>query len=323
VMIHTDSINESASLEDTIAAIDGRTIHAYHVEGAGGGHAPDLLEIVSEPYVLPSSTNPTNPFSASAIKEHLDMIMSVHLMNPLIPEDVAFAQSRIRPQTMAAEDVLHDLGAISMIGADSTGMGRVAESVRRTFQLAHVMKERLGEGSAPRDDNDRILRYLAKVTINPAIAHGIGDYVGSLEPGKQADIVLWRPGWFGVKPEIVVKDGFMAYADTGIGNGSTILVEPTMLRPSFGSFGDAPRRLGHFFVSEAAAANPALTRGPHGGRLLQVRGTRSLGKRDMLRNDALPDVRVDRESFDVSVDGRPATVEPATTVPLSRRYLLQ
>ena len=322
VMIHTDSINESVSLEDTIAAIAGRTIHAYHVEGAGGGHAPDLLEIVSEPYVLPSSTNPTNPFSSSAIKEHLDMIMSAHLMSPAIPEDVAFAQSRVRPETMAAEDVLHDLGAISMIGADSTGMGRVAETVRRCFQLAHLMKERAGEGDEVRDDNERILRYLAKVTINPAIAHGIDAHVGSLEPGKNADIVLWRPGWFGVKPEVVLKDGFMVTADVGHGNGSTIGVEPMMLRPSFGSYGDLPRRLGHLFVSQAAMENRELTGGPHGSRLVPVRGLRSLGKRDMLRNDALPEVRVDKESFAVTVDGRAATVPAATSVPLSRRYLL-
>ena len=321
VMIHTDSINESVSLEETIAAIAGRTIHAYHVEGAGGGHAPDLLEIVAEPNVLPSSTNPTNPFSASAVKEHLDMIMSVHLMSPQIPEDVAFAQSRVRPETMAAEDVLHDLGAISMLGADSTGMGRVGESVRRTFQLAHLMKERAGEGAEVRNDNERILRYLAKVTINPAIAHGIDGYVGSLEPGKRADVVLWWPGFFGVKPAIVLKDGFMITADTGQGNGSTTTVEPMMLRPSYGAYGDAPRTLGHFFVSQAAMENRTLTT-RYGDRLLPVRGTRTLAKRHMLRNDALPDVRVDRASFRVHVDGKEATVPPATNVPLSRRYLL-
>jgi urease subunit alpha len=321
VMIHTDTINESVSLPETIDAIGGRTIHAYHVEGAGGGHAPDLLEIVSEPNVLPSSTNPTNPFSASAQKEHLDMIMAAHLMNPQLPEDVAFAQSRIRPETMAAEDVLHDLGAISMLGADSTGMGRMCESVRRTFQLAHAMKERQG-GSTATDDNERILRYLAKVTINPAIAHGIGHYIGSLEPGKQADIVLWRPGWFAVKPEVVIKDGFMVWANTGQGNGSTIMVEPLMLRPTFGAHGDAPRRLGHLFVAQAALDNPAMREGPHGARLLPVHGNRSLAKRDMLRNDALPEVRVDKESFRVTVDGKDAWVDPVTTVPLSRRYLL-
>ncbi len=321
-IIHTDTINESASLEDTVAAIDGRTIHAYHIEGAGGGHAPDLLELVGQPNVLPSSTNPSNPFTAAALAEHLDMIMSVHLMNPLIPEDVASAQSRVRPQTMAAEDVLHDLGAISMMGSDSTGMGHVAESVRRTFQLAHVMKERRGDPGPPADDNGRILRSLAKVTVNPAIAHGIGDHVGSLEPGKLADIVLWRPGFFGVKPEAVIKDGFLAWGDTGQGNGSTILVEPRMLRPSFGAVGDAPHLLGRFFVSQAALENPELERGPYASRLLPVSGTRALGKRDMVRNDALPDVRVDKDSFRVTVDGEDAWVEPATSVPLSRRYLL-
>jgi urease subunit alpha len=256
------------------------------------------------------------------VKEHLDMIMSAHLMSPAIPEDVAFAQSRVRPETMAAEDVLHDLGAISMIGADSTGMGRVCETVRRCFQLAHLMKERAGEGDEVRDDNERILRYLAKVTINPAIAHGIDAHVGSLEPGKNADIVLWRPGFFGVKPEVVLKDGFMVTANVGQGNGSTIGVEPLMLRPSFGSYGDAPRRLGHLFVSQAAMENPGLTGGPHGDRLVPVRGLRALGKRHMLRNDALPEVRVDKESFRVSVDGREATVPAATSVPLSRRYHL-
>ncbi len=322
VMIHTDTINESVTLEETIAAIDGRSIHAYHVEGAGGGHAPDLLEIVQEPNVLPSSTNPTNPFTASAVKEHLDMIMSVHLQSPLVPEDVAFAQSRIRPETMAAEDVLHDRGAISMIGADSQGMGRVGESVRRAWQLAHVMKERLDEDTGRAGDNERILRYLAKVTINPAVAHGIGGYVGSLEPGKYADIVLWRPGWFGVKPEVVLKDGFMAYADTGQGNGSTVYVEPTMLRPSFGAVGDAPRRLGHVYVAAAALENATLAGGRLGGRLLPVSGTRELGKRHMVRNDACPAVRVDRESFKVYVDGAEATVPPATSLPLNRRYLL-
>ncbi|MFN8186697.1 MAG: urease subunit alpha [Gaiellales bacterium] len=321
-IIHTDTINESAALEDTVAAIAGRTIHAYHIEGAGGGHAPDLLELVGQPHVLPSSTNPTNPFTESALKEHLDMIMSVHLMNPLVPEDVAFAQSRVRPQTMAAEDVLHDLGAISMMGSDSTGMGHMAESLRRTFQLAHVMKERRGDPGPPHDDNERILRYLAKVTINPAIAHGIAEHVGSLEPGKLADIVLWRPGFFGVKPEAVIKSGFMAYADTGQGNGSTILVEPRLLRPSFGATGQAPGLSARFFVSRAALENPVLRDGRHAARLLPVRGTRGLSKRDLIRNDALPAVRVDPASFRVTVDGEDAWVEPATSVPLSRRYLL-
>lgn len=322
VIIHTDTINESASLEDTIAAIDGRTIHAYHVEGAGGGHAPDLLEIVSQPHVLTSSTNPSNPYTASAVKEHLHMIISVHLQNPLVPEDVAFAQSRVRPETMQAEDVLHDLGAISMLGADSVGMGRVGESFRRALQLAHAMKERAGDGEAVRDDNERILRYLAKVTINPAIAHGIADDVGSLEPGKLADVVLWRPGFFGAKPEVVMKDGFMTYANTGQGNGSTVYVQPMALRRMFGALGETPRRLGHVFVSATGLGNRALADGAHGSRLLRVHGTRGLGRKDMVRNDAVPDVRVDRESFRVHVDGVEAVVPPATDLPLSRRYFL-
>ncbi len=322
VMIHTDTINESVSLEDTLATIGGRTIHAYHVEGAGGGHAPDILEIVSKPNVLPSSTNPTNPYTASSVKEHLDMIMSVHLMNPRVAEDVAFAQSRVRPGTMAAEDVLHDAGAISMMGADSVGMGRAGESVRRTWQLAHVMKARESPIGLATDDNERVLRYLAKVTINPAIAHGIGDYVGSVEPGKFADIVLWRPPWFGAKPEVVMKDGFMTYANTGQGNGSTVYVEPMVLRKMFGGYGDATARLGHLFVSRSATENRALTHGPYGSRLLPVRDVRGLRRADMVRNAACPDVRVDRESLSVYVDGKEAVVAPASNLPLNRSHWL-
>ncbi len=326
VIIHTDTINESASVEDTVAAIAGRTIHAYHVEGAGGGHAPDLLEIVSEPNVLTSSTNPTNPFTLGAVKEHLDMIMSVHLMNPSLPSDVAFAQSRVRPETMAAEDVLHDMGAISMMGADSVGMGRVGESVLRTWQLAHVMKCN-GNGGAdpgtePGDDNARVLRYLAKYTIEPAIAHGISRYVGSLETGKFADIVLWRSGWFGVKPEMVIKNGFITYANTGQGNGSTLYVEPMAIRKMFGSYGAAAQQLGGFFVSGAALDNPALARGPFAGRLYKVTETRGIGRANMVRNNACPRVRVDKESFQVFVDGREARIEAATQLPMTRAYWL-
>jgi urease subunit alpha len=298
-IIHTDTINESVTLEETIDAIAGRTIHAYHVEGAGGGHAPDLLEIVRQPNVLPSSTNPTNPYT--------------------VPEDVAFAQSRVRPDTMAAEDLLHDLGAISMMGADTVGMGRAGETVRRTWQVAHAMKQRTGD--TPPDDNERVLRYLAKYTINPAIAHGIGAHVGSLEPGKLADVVLWRPGWFGVKPEVVLKDGLISAANTGQGNGATVSVEPMKLRPMFGSIGGAPRMLGHVFAAAAAADNRALADGL-GSRLLTVAGTRTLGKRDMVRNAAVPDVRVDRQSARVTVDGELVDLAPVTEVPMSRRYLL-
>jgi urease subunit alpha len=318
-IIHTDTINESVTLEETIEAIDGRTIHAYHVEGAGGGHAPDLLEIVRQPNVLPSSTNPTNPYTAAAVSEALDMIMSVHLMNPQVPEDLAFAQSRVRPDTMAAEDLLHDVGAISMMGADTVGMGRAGETVRRTWQVAHAMKERRGDDAG--DDNQRVMRYLAKYTINPAVAHGIDAYVGSLEPGKLADIALWRPGWFGVKPEVVLKDGLISAANTGQGNGATVTVEPMKVRPMFGAIGDAPAMVNHVFTAAAAADNPELARAL-GSRLLPVSGTRRLRKSDMLHNTATPDVRVDRESARVSVDGQQVDPVPVTDVPLSRRYLL-
>jgi urease subunit alpha len=321
VMIHTDSMNESVTLRETLDAIAGRTIHAYHVEGAGGGHAPDILEIVSEANVLPSSTNPTNPYAAAAASEHLDMIMAAHMLHPQIPEDLASAQGRIRPETMAAEDLLQDMGAVSMMSSDSLGMGRVGETIRRTWQLAHVSKERAGDGGAG-GDNARILRYLAKYTLNPAIAHGIEEYVGSLQTGRFADIVLWRPAWFGCKPEAVFKDGFLAYANVGPMNGVTAFVEPVRPRRMFGSVGDAPRGIAHLFVSQAAADNRELTARHPSGRLLPVRGTRRLTKADMVHNDALPAVRVDPASGTVTIDGRPVTVEPAREVPLSRRHLL-
>lgn len=318
VMIHTDSINESVTLEETVAAIAGRTIHAYHVEGAGGGHAPDMLEIVAEPNVLPSSTNPTNPYTAGAVGEHLDMIMSCHLMDAQLPADVAAAQSRVRPNTMAAEDLLHDIGAISMMSSDSVGMGHAGESVRRSWQLADAMKRRLGGVD---DDNPRIMRYLAKYTINPAIAHGIAPHVGSLEPGKLADIVLWKPAWFGVKPELVLKDGMVASAHTGQGNGCTPWVQPGILRPMFGRLGDAPRMIGHVFASRAAADNLVLAR-TLGSRLLPCADTRTLTKAALLHNAALPKVVVDRRTAQVHVDGSPVELEPVERVALSRRFLL-
>lgn len=322
VMIHTDTINESVSLEDTMAAIDGRTIHAYHVEGAGGGHAPDLLEIVSYPNVLPSSTNPSNPFTASAVHEHMDMIMAAHLLKRSLPEDVAFAQSRVRPQTMAGEDALHDLGAISMMGSDSVGMGRAGESVRRTWQLAHMMKSRGAWDTSAGDDNERVLRYVAKHTVNPAIAHGIDRYVGSLAPGRYADLVLWNPAWFAVKPDIVIKDGFIAWANTGHGNGSTLFAEPMAMRQMFGAFGRAPASLGHLFVSPASLESSAVVRKGAGSRFLPVAPTRSVTKRDMVRNDACPRVEVDKDTFEVSIDGSTVDLEPARQLPLNRRYWL-
>ncbi len=323
VMIHTDSMNESVTLRETLDAIAGRTIHAYHVEGAGGGHAPDILEIVGEPNVLPSSTNPTNPYAAATAGEHLDMLMAAHMLHAQIPEDLASAQGRIRPETMAAEDLLHDMGAISMMSSDSLGMGRAGETITRTWQLAHASRVREHDGPPPTAaDNERILRYLAKYTVNPAIAHGIDEHVGSLRPGRLADIVLWRPGWFGVKPEAVLKDGFLVFTQGGPMNGATAFVEPIRTRAQFGMRGRAPEAIGHVFVSQAAAENRELRARHPAGRLIAVHGIRGLGKRDMHRNDALPAVRVDPSSAAVQVDGRPVEVRPVTEVPLGRRHLL-
>lgn len=322
IMLHTDTINEATMLEDTLSAIAGRTIHAYHVEGAGGGHAPDLIEVVREPHILCSSTNPTNPYTTSALREHTGMIMAVHLLNPDLPDDVAIAQSRVRGQTMAAEDVLHDMGAIAMISSDSVGMGRNSESARRALQVAHAMKAHFGRPEGAEDDNDRILRYVAKFTINPAIAQGLAHEVGSLQPGKLADIVLWKPAFFGVKPEMVFKDGFQTYANTGTGNGSTPFVEPVMLRPMWGNMGDAPRKLGHMFVARATYEDGGKWAPAHRSRMLCVKNTRAISTFDMVRNDVCPDVRVNRESLDVSINGQIVNTPPASTVALSRKYLL-
>ncbi len=319
-IIHTDTINESVTLAETMDAIAGRTIHAYHVEGTGGGHAPDILEICGEPNVLPSSTNPTNPYTEAALAEHLDMIMGAHLQHRSIHTDLAFAQSRIRPTTMAAEDVLHDVGAISMMGSDSNGMGRAAESARRTWQLAAKMRDFAGE--QPADDNERILRYLEKYTWCPAVAHGISDSVGTLAPGRLADIVLWDPRFFGVKPTTVVKSGVISYAATGTGNGSVVSTEPIRIRPQWGASGATSSRLARVFTSATGLAAAERRGASYLSRLLPVRGTRQLTKADMSRNAATPDVRVDPDSFVVTVDGVEAVVPPSTSVPLSRRYLL-
>jgi len=316
-IIHTDTINESATLQETLDAIAGRTIHAYHVEGTGGGHAPDILEICGQPHVLPSSTNPTNPFSQATLREHLDMIMSAHLQHRSLYEDLAFAQSRIRPTTMAAEDVLHELGAISMMGSDSNGMGRAAESVRRTWQLAAKMAPPSGG-----PDNERVLRYLEKYTLCPALAHGIADHVGSLAPGRLADIVLWDPRYFGVKPNLVIKSGVISYALTGPGNGSVLMTQPLALRPQWGAVGTAPARLGTVFTSGLGLEAARRRGSPHASRLVAVRGTRGLRKSDLSRNAATPRVHVDADSFTVTVDGAPALSPATTTVPLSRRYLM-
>lgn len=316
-IIHTDTINESATLDETLDAVAGRTIHAYHVEGAGGGHAPNILEICGEPHVLPSSTNPTNPYTQGALREHLDMIMSVHLQHRSLYEDLAFAQSRIRPTTMAAEDVLHELGAISMLGSDSNGMGRAGESVRRTWQLADKMLPSDGG-----DDNERILRYLEKYTLCPAMTHGISEHVGTVAPGHLADIVLWDPRYFGVKPNVVIKSGVISFALTGTGNGSFMMTEPLAVRPQWGASGAAPARLGRVFTSATGLEAMRRRHSPHSSRLLRVRGTRSLQKSDLSRNAATPRVDVDADSFAVTVDGVEALSPPAERVPLSRRYLL-
>jgi urease subunit alpha len=317
VAIHTDTLNESGFVEDTIAAFKGRTIHTYHSEGAGGGHAPDILRVCAEPNVLPSSTNPTMPYTVNTLDEHLDMLIVCHHLNSRVPEDFAFAESRIRPETMAAEDVLHDLGAISMMSSDSQAMGRVGEVIARTWQTAHVMKAARPGG----DDNLRIRRYIAKYTINPARAHGIADYVGSIETGKIADLVLWSPAFFGVKPDLVLKGGFVAAALMGDPNASIPTPEPVRYRPMFGAFGRAPETTAWTFVSAAALAEkrlpPTVTR-----TLLPVRNTRRIGKRDMAMNDAMPKIQIDPEKYTVTIDGERITPKPAVTVPLGQRYFL-
>ncbi|MFO1318065.1 MAG: urease subunit alpha [Burkholderiales bacterium] len=326
VQLHTDTLNESGFLEDTLAAIRGRTIHMYHTEGAGGGHAPDIISVAGQMNCLPSSTNPTNPYTVNTFDEHLDMIMVCHHLNPAVPEDVAFAESRIRAQTIAAEDVLHDMGAISMLGSDSQGMGRINEVICRTWQLASKMKDQFGR--LPREctktgDNERIKRYIAKYTINAARSFGIDAHVGSLERGKLADIVLWRPAFFGVKPELVVKGGFIVSSVMGDSAASLMTCEPMLMRPQWGAFGEAKQTLSACFVNQSAldagiGAQLGLRK-----RILPARGTRKLNKSHMLHNSACPDITVNPQTFDVMVDGRVITCEPAEVVPLAQRYMLR
>ena len=326
VQLHTDTLNESGFLEDTLEAINGRTIHMYHTEGAGGGHAPDIIRVAGEPNCLPSSTNPTNPYTVNTFDEHLDMTMVCHHLSPSIPEDVAFAESRIRAQTIAAEDVLHDLGAISMLGSDSQGMGRIGEVICRTWQLASKMKDqrgRLPEESTRIGDNARILRYIAKYTINAARTFGIDAHIGSLETGKLADVVLWRPAFFGIKPELVVKGGFIVWAAMGDSAASLMTCEPLLMRPQWGAFGTARKALGACFVHPGAIDGNVAGRLGLTKTLLPARGTRKLGKQHMLRNDACPEIRVDPQTFDVSVDGELATCAPANELPLAQRYMLR
>ncbi|MBI2395244.1 MAG: urease subunit alpha [Deltaproteobacteria bacterium] len=324
VTIHTDTLNESGYVDDSIAAFKGRTIHAYHTEGAGGGHAPDIIKVCGEPNVIPSSTNPTRPFTVNTLDEHLDMLMVCHHLDRAIPEDVAFAESRIRGETIAAEDVLHDLGAISIVSSDSQAMGRIGEVITRTWQTAHKMKEQRGRLSEERGDNDnrRIRRYVAKYTINPAIAHGIGHEVGSVEVGKLADLVLWRPAFFGARPEIVIKGGLIAWAQMGDANASIPTPQPLIMRPMFGAFGRATGATSLAFVSqraldEGAVADLGLTKA-----LRAVRRCRSIGKRDMKLNDALPRMEVDPETYEVRADGQLLTCAPAAVLPLAQRYAL-
>ncbi len=323
IAIHTDTLNESGFVEDTLAAIGGRTIHTYHSEGAGGGHAPDILKVVGYPNVLPSSTNPTMPYTVNTLEEHLDMLMVCHHLRPDVPEDVAFAESRIRPETMAAEDVLHDMGAISIMSSDSQAMGRVGEVILRTWQTAHKMKEERGPlpEDSERNDNFRIRRYVAKYTINPALAHGIAQYVGSIEPGKYADLVLWSPKFFGVKPDLVIKGGFIVASPMGDPNASIPTPEPVYYRPMFAAFGRAPEEVAFTFVSRVALEEGRLPSRLQ-RRLLPVGGIRGLGKRDMKLNDLLPRIEVDPETYEVRVDGLPITSRPAERLPLAQRYFL-
>ena len=324
VAIHTDTLNESGFVEDTVAAFKGRTIHSFHTEGAGGGHAPDIMKVVGEPNVLPSSTNPTRPFTVNTIDEHLDMLMVCHHLDASIAEDLAFAESRIRRETIAAEDILHDLGAISMFSSDSQAMGRVGEVIMRTWQTAHKMKVQRGglPGDTARHDNARVKRYVAKYTINPALAHGVAHEVGSIAVGKWADLVLWRPAFFGVKPSLILKGGFIAAAAMGDPNASIPTPQPVHYRPMFGSFGGALSRTSLTFMSQAgiAAGLPAA----YGLRktVAGVKGCRSVKKADMVHNAYLPRMEIDAQTYQVRADGLLLTCEPATELPMAQRYFL-
>jgi len=322
VAIHTDTLNEAGFVEDTIAAFKDRTIHTYHTEGAGGGHAPDIIRVCGLPNVLPSSTNPTMPFTRNTMDEHIDMLMVCHHLSPSIPEDVAFADSRIRAETIGAEDILHDLGAISMMSSDSQAMGRIGEVICRTWQTADKMKRQRGKLDQDLADNDnfRVKRYVAKYTINPAITHGISEHVGSVEVGKLADLVLWKPAFLGVKPEMVIKGGLIAGALMGDGNASIPTPQPCIYRPMFGSYGLATNSLSVHFVSAAGLAGGNLA----GLRraVTPVRGCRKLRKSDMKLNDATPNIEVNPETYEVRADGKLLQCDPAETLPLSQRYFL-
>ncbi len=324
VMIHTDTLNESGFVENTIAAIKGRTIHAFHTEGAGGGHAPDIIKVCGEPNVIPSSTNPTRPYTVNTVDEHLDMLMVCHHLDASIAEDIAFAESRIRKETIAAEDILHDMGAFSIIASDSQAMGRVGEVLIRTWQTADKMKRQRGRlpEETGENDNFRVRRYIAKYTINPAIAHGMADHIGSVEVGKLADLVLWSPAFFGVKPDMIVKMGTIAAAAMGDPNASIPTPQPVHYRPMFGAFGRALPRGRVTFVSEAAMAAGIGEKYGLASRLLPVKNTRNIGKKDMILNDLMPKISVDPETYEVHADGELLTCEPAEVLPMAQRYFL-
>lgn len=324
VTIHTDTLNESTFVEGTIAAFKGRTIHTYHSEGAGGGHAPDIIRICGEPNVLPSSTNPTRPYTVNTIDEHLDMLMVCHHLDPNLPEDVAFAESRIRGETIAAEDILHDMGAISMMSSDSQAMGRIGEVITRSWQTADKMKQQRGRLPEEKGDNDnvRIKRYLSKYTINPALAHGMAHVIGSIEVGKLADLVLWKPSMFGAKPEMVIKGGFIAWAQMGDPNASIPTPQPVYMRPMFGAFGRATGATSIAFVSQLAKkANVGKTYGLT-KQVVAVKGCRKVGKKDLKWNNAMPKITVDPETYEVRADGELLTCQPAKVLPLAQRYNL-
>jgi urease subunit alpha len=324
VTIHTDTLNESGFVEDTIAAFKDRTIHAYHTEGAGGGHAPDIIKVCGLPNVLPSSTNPTRPYTQNTLDEHLDMLMVCHHLDPGISEDVAFAESRIRKETIAAEDILHDIGAFSMIASDSQAMGRVGEVIIRTFQTAHKMRQQRGRlpEETGENDNFRVKRYIAKVTINPAIAHGLDEWVGSIENGKLADLVLWSPAFFGVKPDMVLKLGTIAAAQMGDPNASIPTPQPVHYRPMFGAFGKSLTQSSVTFVSQASVNAGIAERLGVDRQLLPVRNTRAISKESMIHNSAMPKIEVDPETYEVRADGELLTCEPATVLPMAQRYFL-
>ncbi|MFQ3617295.1 MAG: urease subunit alpha [Cyanobacteriota bacterium] len=324
VAIHTDTLNEAGFVEDTIAAFKGRCIHTYHTEGAGGGHAPDIIRVCGELNVLPSSTNPTRPYTVNTLEEHLDMLMVCHHLDRGIPEDVAFAESRIRRETIAAEDILHDLGAFSIISSDSQAMGRIGEVITRTWQTGHKMKVQRGPLSqdSERNDNFRAKRYVAKYTINPAIVHGIADYVGSVEVGKIADLCLWRPAFFGVKPELVIKGGLIAWAQMGDANASIPTPQPIHMRPMFASFGGAIANTSFTFMSKAGVQNGVPEMLKLRREVLPVTNIRQVTKKDLKLNDALPQIEVDPETYEVRADGELLTCEPATVLPMAQRYFL-